>query len=128
MLAKDCLEITDLKLSKLLLMNDSRYPWLILIPRRAAISEIHHLPTMDQQNLFSEITKIAKFLEEEFQLTKINIAALGNIVPQLHVHIVGRKSNDPAWPNPVWGHSPQIPYQEGESRKIITKIIMKFTE
>jgi diadenosine tetraphosphate (Ap4A) HIT family hydrolase len=112
----------------MLLMNDSRYPWLILVPRRVAITEIHHLPAKEQQYLYTEITKTAEFLEEEFQLTKINIGALGNIVPQLHIHIVGRTSSDPAWPNPVWGHSPQVPYQKRESHKIIKKIITNFTE
>ncbi len=109
-------------------MNDSRYPWLILVPRRPAISEIHHLPTTDQQSLFTEIIKVAEFLEEEFKPAKINIGAIGNIVPQLHVHIVSREFNDPAWPDPVWGHSPQVPYQKREARKIIKKIIINFAE
>ncbi|HIF58178.1 MAG TPA: HIT domain-containing protein [Rhodospirillales bacterium] len=112
----------------MLLMNDSRYRWLILVPRRTAISEIHHLPTEDQQCLYTEITKVAEFLEEEFHPTKINIGAIGNIVPQLHVHIVSRKVNDPAWPDTVWGHSPQVGYRNAEASKIINKIIKNFTK
>ena len=127
-LAKDCMEIIDLEVSKLLLMNDSRYPWLILVPRRTAISEINHLPTKDQQSLFTETIKVAEFLEEEFQPAKINIGAIGNIVPQLHVHIISREFNDPAWPHPVWGHGPQVPYQNGEARKIAKKIKTHFAE
>jgi diadenosine tetraphosphate (Ap4A) HIT family hydrolase len=127
-LAKDCMEITDLELSKLLLMNDKRYTWLILVPRRTAMSEIHHLPTKDQQSLFTEIIKVSEFLEKEFQPAKINIGAIGNIVPQLHVHIISREFNDPAWPDPVWGHSPQVPYKNGKARKVIKKIRIHFAE
>ena len=127
-LAKDCIEITNLHLSKMLLMNDRRYPWLILVPRRTAITEIHHLPTKDQRSLFNEITEVAEFLEKEFKPTKINIGAIGNIVPQLHVHLVGRKSDDAAWPNPVWGHSSPINYKNSEAIQIIKKIERKFTK
>ena len=112
----------------MLLMNDRRYPWLILVPRRTAITEIHHLPIKDQQILFNEITQVAKFLEEEFRSTKINIGAIGNIVPQLHIHLVGRKSDDAAWPNPVWGHSSPINYKNSEAIQIIKKIKRKFTK
>ena len=127
-LANDCIQITNLCLSKMLLMNDRRYPWLILVPRRTAITEIHHLPIKDQQILFNEITEVAKFLEEEFRSTKINIGAIGNIVPQLHVHLVCRKSDDAAWPNPVWGHSSPINYKNSEAIQIIKKIKRKFTK
>ena len=127
-LARDCIQITNLHLSKMLLMNDQRYPWLIRVPRRTAITEIHHLPIEDQRILFNEITEVAKFLEEEFRSTKINIGAIGNIVPQLHVHLVGRKSDDAAWPNPVWGHSSPINYKNSEAIQIIKKIKRKFTK
>ena len=109
-------------------MNDSRYPWLILVPRRTAISEIHHLPVEDQKYLYSEIKQISEFLEEEFQPSKLNIGALGNIVTQLHVHIVARKFSDPAWPNPVWGHSPKIPYKKAEAKKIVERILINLIE
>ena len=127
-LAKDCIEITNLHLSKMLLMNDRRYPWLILVPRRTAITEIHHLPTKDQRSLFNEITEVAEFLEKEFKPTKINIGAIGNIVPQLHVHLVGRKSDDAAWPNPVWGHSSPLNYENSEAIQIIKNIKRNFTK
>jgi diadenosine tetraphosphate (Ap4A) HIT family hydrolase len=128
LLARDCIEITNLHLSKMLLMNDRRYPWLILVPRRTAITEIHHLPSIDQRCLFDEITKVAEFLEEEFQPTKINIGAIGNIVPQLHVHVICRKFNDVAWPNPVWGHSSPVKYTSSAAMQIIKKIKRKFTK
>ena len=125
-LANDCIEITDLNLSRMLLMDDIRYPWLILVPRRKAVSEIHHLTPKDQKYLFIEITKSAEFLEKEFQPSKINIGAIGNIVPQLHIHIIARNTNDPAWPNPVWGHSSPVNYDKDNASKILKKITNKF--
>ena len=127
-LAKDCIEITDLDLSRILLMNDIRYPWILLVPRRKSIREIHHLTPEDQKYLFIEITKSAEFLEREFQPSKINIGAIGNIVPQLHIHIIARNINDPAWPNPVWGHSPPVNYDKDNANKILEKIVNNFMQ
>jgi len=107
-------------------MNDCRYKWLILVPRRIEIREIHHLNPKDQQLLLAEITKAAEILEKEFQPTKINIGAIGNIVPQLHIHIIARNISDPAWPNPVWGHSPPIKYPKNITKKISEKIVDSF--
>jgi diadenosine tetraphosphate (Ap4A) HIT family hydrolase len=125
-LASDSIEIIDLDLSKMLLMNDCRYKWLILVPRRTEISEIHHLQPNDQILLLTEIGKVAKFLEAEFQPTKINIGALGNIIPQLHIHIVARNHSDPAWPGPVWGHSPPVEYPTAIARNLAQKIVNSF--
>ncbi|MEE3000082.1 MAG: HIT family protein [Pseudomonadota bacterium] len=125
-LYEDCIEITNLKLSKMLLMNDCRYNWLILVPRREKISEIHHLNTIEQQLLFDEITRTAEFLEKEFCPTKINIGAIGNIVSQLHIHIVARNAGDPAWPNPVWGHSRSVAYDKDIAKKLVGKIKKAF--
>ncbi|MGY8998640.1 MAG: HIT domain-containing protein [Rhodospirillales bacterium] len=109
-LANDCHKVTDLELSHVLLMNDERYPWLILVPRRKDIREIHHLSTHDRNLLFCEIIKVSEYLERKFQPIKLNIGALGNIVSQLHIHILARNANDAAWPGPVWGHSTAVPY------------------
>lgn len=104
-LAADCHTVSDLSLSRVLLMNDARYPWLILVPRRAGVREIHHLSPEDQTTLFNEIITVSKLLEAEFTPHKMNVGALGNIVAQLHIHVIARNESDPAWPGPVWGHS-----------------------
>ncbi len=100
-------------------MNDSRYPWVVLVPRRADVREIHHLASADQPLLFSEMMRVSEILDTEFSPTKMNIGALGNIVSQLHVHIIARNEDDPAWPGPVWGHSPAIPYATKDAETLI---------
>ena len=114
-LAEDTLPIVDLPLCRALLFNDRRYPWVILVPRRNDVREIHHLPTESRQQLLAESCRIAAALEQLFGPDKLNIAALGNIVPQLHLHHVARWRGDPAWPGPVWGHSPRQPYAAAEA-------------
>jgi len=125
--AADSLEIADLSLCRVLLMNDSRYPWLILVPKRPEVSEIHHLSKSDQTLLLAEITMVSEVLETEFAPKKINVGALGNIVSQLHVHIVARNEGDPAWPGPVWGHSAAVPYSESEALSKINEISAKLS-
>ena len=102
-LAKDCLLLGQFKLCTLLLMKDANYPWFILVPNREAITEIYQLDESDQQQLMQESSIIAKMLVDDFNADKVNIGALGNVVPQLHVHHIARYHNDPAWPAPVWG-------------------------
>ena len=102
-LARDCRLIGRFPLCRLLLMLDANYPWFILVPDREGITEIHQLDSDDQQRLLHESSSLAGVLEEVFQADKLNIAALGNVVPQLHVHHIVRYENDPAWPAPVWG-------------------------
>ncbi len=109
-LAADCILIGRLPLSLLLLFNDARYPWFILVPQREAISEVYQLAEVDQQQLWRESAILGRHLMQSFHADKINIGALGNLVPQLHVHHIARFSTDPAWPGPVWGHSPPEPY------------------
>lgn len=104
--------IGDMELSKVLLMNDSRYPWVILVPRRQGITEIHQLNKQDRQQLMEESCLVSEFIENNFPVIKMNVGALGNIVSQLHVHHVGRNEKDPAWPGPVWGHSAAEPYTD----------------
>lgn len=103
-LLKDTVALGDLALCRVLLMNDSRYPWLILVPRRAGISELFELEMAEQQQLWQETSYVGQVLKDVFQADKINIATLGNVVKQLHMHIVVRMQDDAAWPAPVWGN------------------------
>ena len=121
-LAKDTVVLGQFLLSKLLLMKDANYPWLILVPAREDVTEIFQLDAADQQQLQRESSCVAKLLAEEFNADKINIAALGNIVPQLHIHHIARFENDVAWPSPVWGTCPAKPYSETELETIVSKI------
>lgn len=109
-LAADTIPVTDWPLCRVLLMNDASYPWLILVPRREGISEIHQLPATDRRQLMDEMAEAARRLEQMTGAAKMNVAALGNVVPQLHVHVVARYAHDPAWPRPIWGVVPAQPY------------------
>lgn len=122
-LQEDTLFVTDLSLSRLLLMNDQQYPWLILVPRVSGVEEIYQLDLSQQQQLLSEISEISQILNGQFNPIKINVAALGNIVRQLHIHIIARQTHDPAWPNPIWGVSPAKPYSTEQHKQIVEKII-----
>lgn len=102
-LKSDCVWVGDLMLSRVLLMKDANYPWIILVPKRNEVSELYQLDTDDQEQLIWESSFVAKSLAQEFNADKMNIAALGNVVAQLHVHHVVRKHTDPAWPDPIWG-------------------------
>ncbi|WP_426108641.1 HIT domain-containing protein [Pseudomonas sp. TWR1-1-4] len=109
-LQQDTLVIGDFPLCRLLLSNDSNYPWFILVPRINAISEVFQLDVFDQQRLWQETTALAQLLNEGLAADKMNIGALGNVVSQLHVHVIVRKRDDAAWPAPVWGKHPAKPY------------------
>jgi diadenosine tetraphosphate (Ap4A) HIT family hydrolase len=102
-LQTDAAAVGDLALSRVLAINDADYPWLILVPRRAGASEIADLSGEAAAELMTEIARMSRILKDVTQCDKINIAAIGNIVPQLHVHIVARRKDDPLWPRPVWG-------------------------
>ena len=106
----------DLPLCRVLLAKDSQYPWLILVPRVPGLREIHHLLPEQQQQLMQESCAVATLMEEALGPDKINVAALGNLVPQLHLHHVARFSTDAAWPGPIWGAHPAIPYQAQDLR------------
>jgi diadenosine tetraphosphate (Ap4A) HIT family hydrolase len=108
-LAADTSLIADWLLCRVLLMNDARYFWLVLVPRRASVTEITDLSTEDRALLMEETARAAQIIKGE---GKLNIGALGNLVPQLHMHVLSRHPGDPAWPGPVWGHSPAVPYDE----------------
>ncbi len=109
-LQQDCLLIGRFTLCRLLLMRDANYPWFILVPDREGISEIYQLSEADQVQLLRESSQLAAVLAERFRADKLNIAALGNVVPQLHIHHVVRYRDDAAWPAPVWGRVPARPY------------------
>ncbi|GMQ90837.1 MAG: HIT domain-containing protein [Gammaproteobacteria bacterium] len=121
-LEKDCLLIGHFPLCYLLLMRDANYPWLILVPDREDISEIFQLSESDQQQLMQESSILASVLAKQFQADKINIAALGNVVPQLHIHHIVRYKDDVAWPAPVWGAVAAREYTEGGLVQIIKKL------
>ena len=103
-------------------MNDSNYPWFILVPDRENITEIHQLDVSDQNRLIAESSLLARSIERLFEADKINVAALGNIVPQLHLHHIVRYRSDPAWPAPVWGKLAARPYSDDELTTIIAKL------
>jgi len=109
-LEKDCAVVGELLISKLLLMNDANYPWFVLVPMRPDQREWYQLSDMDQQQLLREVNALAEFLQTETGALKINVGALGNMVPQLHVHVIARFQGDAAWPAPVWGKVPAVPY------------------
>jgi diadenosine tetraphosphate (Ap4A) HIT family hydrolase len=113
-LAADTVAIGDLPLGRVLLSNDANYPWTILVPRRAGIREIHELSEADQQQLLRESSWLARALIAEFAPTKLNIAALGNVVPQLHIHHIARFDHDPAWPAPIWGRVQATAYDAAD--------------
>lgn len=101
-LAADCESLGNLDLCKVLLMRDHRFPWVILVPRIDGLRDFHDLPREQALELFDEIDRLSRILVDEFKAEKINVAALGNQVPQLHVHVIGRYASDAAWPGSVW--------------------------
>jgi diadenosine tetraphosphate (Ap4A) HIT family hydrolase len=101
-LRDDTVMVADLALCRLLAMNDADFPWLLLVPRRLGASEIIDLGA-EQALLMNEVSLVSRVLKEETRCDKLNVAAIGNIVPQLHIHIVARRKSDPLWPQPVWG-------------------------
>lgn len=119
-LEADTAFIADFALCRVLAMNDARYPWLILVPRREHVSEIHDLDAADRLALIEEIARASAALKSFSHAAKINVGALGNLVPQLHIHIVARNTGDAAWPGPVWGHGARVPY-EPEALKAFVK-------
>jgi len=121
-LARDCAFVGDLALCRLLLMNDKQYPWLILVPRRAEMREICDLSGDDQLQYLQESNLCSAILRSEFGAEKLNIAALGNMVPQLHIHHIARFSSDPAWPKPVWGQLPAKPYSTDELQGVVAQL------
>ena len=121
-LQEDTWLIGDFPLCRLLLSNDSNYPWFILVPRREGISELFQLDDADQPLMWAETTALAGVLKELFTADKMNVATLGNVVSQLHMHVIARYASDAAWPGPVWGKHPAKPYSEADVQVIRDKL------
>jgi diadenosine tetraphosphate (Ap4A) HIT family hydrolase len=120
-LAADTVPVCDLALSRLLAMNDANFPWLILVPRRVGVSEIIDLGD-EQSLLMDEISLVSRALKVETRCDKLNVAAIGNMVPQLHIHIVARRKDDAAWPKPVWGAIPRREYEADAMGRFVAAI------
>ncbi|HEY1026368.1 MAG TPA: HIT domain-containing protein [Pseudomonas sp.] len=127
-LQQDCLQIGDFPLCRLLLMNDSNYPWFILVPRREEVSELFQLDAADQRQFWHETTLLAETLKDTFAADKMNVAALGNVVSQLHMHVIVRRRDDVAWPAPVWGKHPAQPYSDEQVSRLTEKLRLVLTE
>ncbi len=111
-LERDAWHVTDLALCRVLLMNNMLFPWVVLVPRVQGAREVMGLTDDDQQQLMREVAQSSRVMQRLFSPDKLNIAALGNQVPQLHVHIIARFTTDTAWPHPVWGKG-SVPYGQG---------------
>ena len=118
-LENDTFAVADIGLCRMRLMNDKRFPWLILVPMRSDVREMHELSPLDQTMLTFEITQTSKLLQEVTGADKMNVAALGNQVPQLHVHVIARFENDAAWPSPIWGSGEALTYGADEAQTLI---------
>jgi diadenosine tetraphosphate (Ap4A) HIT family hydrolase len=123
-LKDDTIDIGDLPLCKVLVIKDANYPWLLLVPRREAV-EIIDLDDVEQAQLTTEVSRVARALKDITQCDKLNIAALGNVVPQLHVHVIARRTSDPAWPRPVWGVMPPLAHDAAEVQNFISALRRK---
>lgn len=121
-LQQDTLFVADLPLCRLLLMNDRRYPWLILVPRRKGVLEVIDLCAKDQAQMCRESLQVCRLLKQLFPEGKLNLGALGNVVAQLHLHHVMRFAQDPAWPGPVWGHSRAEPYGDPDAQELLERL------
>ena len=122
-LAKDTLEVGDLPLSRLLIIKDSNYPWLLLVPRRAGASDLIDLNEVEQAQLTTEINRVSRALKEITKPDKLNVAALGNQVRQLHVHVIARFATDEAWPAPVWGRGSPVAYDAAARDRLVADLL-----
>ncbi len=121
-LEQDCIAIGRFELCRLLMMNDSQYPWFILVPERASLQEIYQLSKIERKILTEESCYLAENLAMLYKADKMNIAAIGNLVPQLHIHHIVRYQTDKAWPAPVWGKYPAVPYAERDISDNLTRL------
>jgi len=127
-LAKDCLVVGDLPLDRVLLMNDANYPWLVLVPRRAGLRELYELEPADLALFWQESAAVARRMMARFDGLKFNVAALGNQVPQLHVHHVVRHATDAAWPRPIWGVVPGVSYTADRADEMLITLRALFAD
>jgi diadenosine tetraphosphate (Ap4A) HIT family hydrolase len=124
-LARDTIAIGDLALSRLLVVNDANWRWLRSAAAGKGVSEIIDLDEVERAQLMTEIARVGRALKEVTGCDKLNVAALGNVVPQLHVHVVARRSGDAGWPKPIWGAAPPIPHDARELERFVTAIKRK---
>jgi diadenosine tetraphosphate (Ap4A) HIT family hydrolase len=124
-LKKDTIDIGDLPLCKVLVIKDAHYPWLLLVPRREGAVEIIDLDEVAQAQLMTEVSRVSRALKEITKCDKLNVAALGNLVPQLHVHVIARRTSDAAWPRPVWGVMPPLAHDAEEVQNFINALRRK---
>ena len=121
-LQNDTFFVCDLPLCRVLLMNDSQFVWVILVPRVEGVTDIIDLTTAQQQQLMIESAQVSRALKSQFNPDKLNVAALGNVVSQLHIHHIARYINDVAWPKPVWGAQPTIAYSAKSAASVVEKL------
>jgi len=121
-LAADCYRVKKLKICRVLMMNDSRFLWTILVPELPHLKELHDLPREHRVDVLEDIDRVSRALEFMAAADKINVAALGNQVSQLHIHVIARSVNDAAWPAPVWGVGEAVPYAMDESEAIVAQL------
>ncbi|HKS12304.1 MAG TPA: HIT domain-containing protein [Pseudomonas sp.] len=121
-LQQDTVVLGDFPLCRLLLSRDANYPWFILVPRRAGISELFELEAAEQQQLWHETTRLAQALQGAFAADKMNVATLGNVVSQLHMHVIVRHRTDAAWPAPVWGKVPALEYDDARLQQVVERL------
>lgn len=121
-LAADTFDVARLALCDLLLMNDSRFLWCILVPRRDGLRDLHQVAAADKSQLLTEIDQVSALLERTGNAYKMNVAALGNMVEQLHIHVIARRREDAAWPGPVWGVGTAEPYQQAQADALIAQL------
>ena len=124
---RDTAAVGDLPLCRLLLMNDANYPWLLLVPRRPNASEIADLDGVERAQLMAEIAETAQSLKAITACDKINVASLGNVVAQLHVHVIARSRGDAAWPKPVWNAVPPRDYEKTTLDKLLATLRQRMT-
>ena len=124
-LKQDTIDIGDLPLCKVLEIKDANYPWLLLVPRRPEKVEIIDLDEVEQAQLMAEVSRVARAVKDITKCDKLNIAALGNMVPQLHVHVIARRTSDAAWPRPVWGVVPPLAHDAAEVQHFISALRRK---
>jgi diadenosine tetraphosphate (Ap4A) HIT family hydrolase len=126
-IARDSDLIATLDLCQLRIQNDSRWPWLVMVPQRADMTEIFELPEADQALLSAEVNHVAAVLKEITGATKINVGALGNIVRQLHVHVIARFEGDANWPGPIWGYGSAEPYDGEKMQALMNRLMEKLS-
>ena len=127
-LADDTLSIGQFSLCDVRLMNDARYPWVVLVPRKEGITESYQMTLDEQQQLMRESAFVAQQLTKLVSADKMNVAALGNVVSQLHIHHIARYHADESWPAPVWGQGESVPYQQAEAQAVIEQLALSFAE